>query len=206
MVGRPRLQTIPRRFNELRDAPALAINAPSARSGPVRKRPVPQTPRGKGPPSLLRRVFARPGVTIAGAAFAAVMTSIVANALLFQKGRHPSPLFQQQQDADAVPPKPAPLPPPRPAAAEQAAVTPPPVVASEPVAPPTTASAQVTPKPMAAPVAKSRVKAKPRVDGIARLLGQAPTTRGASDPAQPKTAPTAKHKPALAVASGTPHT
>ncbi|MDX7953630.1 hypothetical protein P7D22_20920, partial [Lichenihabitans sp. Uapishka_5] len=64
--------------------------------------PSPATPARKGKataarpvakPTLIGRVFARPGMIVAGASFAAVMTGIVANALVLQRGHHPSPLF-----------------------------------------------------------------------------------------------------------------
>ncbi len=42
---------------------------------------------------LLRHLRVRPGTTIAGAAFAALMTGIALNALVLQKVRHPAPLF-----------------------------------------------------------------------------------------------------------------
>jgi hypothetical protein len=42
---------------------------------------------------LLRQFWVRPGTTIAGASFAALMTGIALNALVLQKVRHPAPLF-----------------------------------------------------------------------------------------------------------------
>ena len=50
-------------------------------------------PRRTAKPLLLGRVLAQPGVIVAGVAFAAVMTGIVANALLFQTKHHASPMF-----------------------------------------------------------------------------------------------------------------
>ena len=86
---------------------------------PGRTLPQPAAPARKGKPAAARkpakptvlgRIFARPGVIVAGASFAAVMTGIVANALILQKGHHPSPLFSPAPTETAQP-APVPLPP-----------------------------------------------------------------------------------------------
>lgn len=116
----------------MREAPAFAGQTGSrARSNGVRKRK-PSAPRSGRAASLVSRAFARPGVTIAGAAFAAVMTVIVANAILFQKGHHPSPLFGASHTAKAP------------------ASVPPPVQATVAVPPPAASAAPVTASPPAA--------------------------------------------------------
>lgn len=79
-----------------------------------RKRP----PRGRAKRAEWRKyvpgfVLARPGRTLAGTAFAAVLAGIVLNATLFQTARHPAPLFssgQTVQPIEVVVPFPAPRP------------------------------------------------------------------------------------------------
>lgn len=117
--------------------------------------------------SRKRRVFAflmrRPGRTLAGVLVAAVVTGIVLNAVLFQTGQHPSPLFGSPRAA-APAPKSAvaaapPLPAPRPASLAPAAPAPAPAPVARapetPAAPPTaprvaTREAEPAPAPVAA--------------------------------------------------------
>ena len=176
---------------------------------PGRTLPQPAAPARKGKaaparksarPTVLGRVFARPGVIVAGASFAAVMTGIVANALILQKGHHPSPLFSPAATETAQP-APVPLPPPAPrqvleqpaAPAEAPAPAPAAPVEDVPAAPaPTARPATATPhaaakKPAAHPAATHVAatahkeaaapghKAAPAVhkDPIAQLLGKA---------------------------------
>ena len=151
----------------MREAPALAIplERPVARSRPA-SQPKPRAPAARArekPPSILRRAFARPGVTAAGAIFAAVMTGIVTNAVLFQKGQHPSPLF----GAGATAGQPVQVPtPPRP---ERTAI-------EVPAAAPVPIQPAVDPIPVAAPAphdnhaALAPHKAPAHSDAIGKLL------------------------------------
>jgi hypothetical protein len=138
-----------------------------------RRRPA-RAARGKAKPSILstlvpRIVSAHPGRTVACAAFAAVLTGIVLNATLFQRGRHPAPLFTTA--ATVTPKVPAvPVPTPRPVnMASSEAVTPPAAMpSSPPAAPSTTALVPPVPVPRAAP---PRPQAEPvKRDQIAALL------------------------------------
>lgn len=123
-------------------------------------------------PTVLGRVFARPGMIVAGATFAAVMTGIVANALLFQKGHHPSPLFS---------PVPAEATAPTPMLAPQA-------LAPQPAVP-APASRQAVEEPAPAPAVDAPV---------AKNAGTATTHKSAAKPAHAASVPAAKpaHKPA----------
>jgi hypothetical protein len=80
----------------------FTIAAPARRSGSARP---------------LAWLWRRPGLAFGSAVFLGAATAIAANALVFQSGRHPAPLFGT---ADATRPRPVapPLPPVRPAAAE----------------------------------------------------------------------------------------
>ena len=119
----------------------------------------------------------RPGRTIAGAALTALVTGITLNAVMFQTGRHPAPLFGAPQavvaSARTATPAVAPMPAPRPVAPQPA-----PVAASpaQPSAPPLAARVAETP---AAPRAAEPVAA--RKDPIAALL----KGEGVSDPVVP---------------------
>ena len=94
----------------MREAPAFAGSTGSRPRSNGPRKPKPSASRSGRAVSLVSRAFARPGVTIAGAAFAGVMTVIVANAILFQKGHHPSPLFGPSHVAKALgAPAPAPV-------------------------------------------------------------------------------------------------
>ncbi len=106
---------------------------------------------------------------VGGAAFSLVLIGIVANAVWFQRGRHPAPLFATAQTA----PEPAlspPLPMPRPQAATSDTVVP---GGQTAVAASAAADLAVEPTP-ALPVktlSTRLVASKPRHDdGIARLL------------------------------------
>jgi hypothetical protein len=122
--------------------PGRSTPQPAARKG---------KPAGRKPnrPTVLGRVFARPGVIVAGATFAAVMTGIVANALLLQKGHHPSPLFSPAPpEATAAAPSAPTVPLPPPAPRQAVAADPAPPAATEPPV-----QADIAPAPAAAPAA-----------------------------------------------------
>ena len=128
----------------------------AGRSGRTLTQPAAPARKGKGGPSrkpekptLLGRVFARPGMIVAGASFAAVMTGIVANALILQKGHHPSPLFSPAPAEAAVP-----VPPPAP---RQALAQPVPA----PEAPAPAPAIMETPAPVVTPATKSTPAAAP---------------------------------------------
>ena len=111
---------------------------------------------------------------VGGAAFSLVLIGIVANAVWFQRGRHPAPLFATGQTASeaGLPPSP-PIPMPRPpAAAATEADTSSPKGATA-VAASVTADASLEPAPTlpVKTLATKPVAGKPRHDdGIARLL------------------------------------
>jgi len=125
-------------------------------------------------PSRFAFLLRRPGRIILFVTSAGVLTGIVLNAVMFQQGPHPAPLFglqraqQQQQQAAAVPR--APAPPPR---MEAPAPAPVPAVAA-PIVQPQAA-------PVAAPPVSSPQAAAPaRKDPIAMLLnGDAPVENSA---------------------------
>lgn len=159
----------------MREAPALAgvTDGRPRSSGP--RRPKAAAPKRSSPPSLVRRAFARPGVTIAGAVFAALMAGVVANAILFQKGHHPAPIFNgghrtpiEPGPVEVAPTPLQPAPSMAPVAAPPIPADPAPVVAEPTAAVPAAASPR-TAKP-AAPVHKS-TSAPHRTDSIARLIG-----------------------------------
>lgn len=111
-----------------RAAPARAAKA----TGPARSRPA---------FAALAFLTRRPGRTIAGATITALVTGVILNAVMFQTGRHPAPLFGGPQSVAAsarsagqVAP---PLPAPRPVAAAPASQSAPVVTAraAEPPAP-----------------------------------------------------------------------
>lgn len=174
---------------------------------PAPRRPKPSSAKGGRPSSLVARAFARPGVTVAGAAFAALMTGIVANAIVFQKGRHPAPLFAPSHPATA----PAKLPPAR----SESLPPPPPSVAApapvESVPPPPAAKVVPAPaKPAALPLTKTKPLAlHPRPDAIKDLIG----TLGGKPPAKPTGAhpvpkarpPAVTPHPVVEVGAGSPH-
>ena len=103
-----------------------------------RRKPRAKTAKATGP-ARPRQAFAalafltrRPGRTIAGATITALVTGVILNAVMFQTGRHPAPLFGAPQSVTASA-RPAaqvapPLPAPRPVAAAPAAAAPAPVV------------------------------------------------------------------------------
>lgn len=154
------------------------------RTTPARKGKA-ATSRKATKPSLLGRVIARPGIIVAGATFAAVMTGIVVNAVMFQKGHHPSPLFAAPpaQTAGAEPlervvsPTPVPVRVPREVLDTPAR----PAAPAESPAPPPAAPLMLHPDH---PVTKTAVHsvapphkvvaAKPHHDLIGQLLGKTP--------------------------------
>ncbi|UDL94862.1 hypothetical protein LGH83_00835 [Lichenihabitans sp. PAMC28606] len=114
--------------------------------------------------SKLRRIRPQAITGIASAGFAAIMVGIVLNAVVFQKGRHPAPLFGSVP-AVASAPHPTILPPVRvQAAAPQQNLADPPVSnAAAPSPHPVPASV----RPALAPAAKPK-------DGIAQFLREKP--------------------------------
>ena len=127
-------------------------------------------------PSRFAFLLRRPGRLIVLVTSAGVLTGIVLNAVMFQTGQHPAPLFaahraQPQPQPQAVPR--APMPPAR-------AEVPAPAPAPAPVAAPAPAPAAVV-TPQAAPAAQAPVAAAPsRKDPIAMLLnGDAPVENSA---------------------------
>ena len=136
-------------------------------------------------PSRARRILAslsfltrRPARTIVGATLTAVVTGIILNAVLFQTGRHPAPLFGGPQSAVALS-KPAaplvpPLPAPRPAASTPAAASAPVARVAEPPAAPQVAD-------QAAPRAVEPAPAAARKDPIGALI----KGEGIADPVAP---------------------
>lgn len=199
----------------MREAPALAgVTGKAPRSNPSRPAKAPG-PRQAAQGSLVGRAFARPGVTIAGAAFAALMTGIVANALFLQKGHHASPLFGASHGLSVEPAK-APAAVDLPSTASAPSVVTPPPAAQDP-APAASAPAPVQPAASVQAGVPTAVKAKPKaakqahVDGIGQLLGNlsgrspaAASQKPAHRPAEPaKTTPKPHHP--VAQASSAPH-
>jgi hypothetical protein len=124
-----------------------------------------------GKPGMFRTMLRRirmPALTgIVSAGFAAIMVGIVLNAMVFQKGRHPAPLFGAAL-VDGAMARPAPPPPVR----LQAAAPAQPQVGADPAdAEPAPAPAPVAHPAHAQPAAHAAapVHAKP-VDRIAQLL------------------------------------
>lgn len=170
----------------MREAPALAgVTGPRSRPAAPRR---PKPPANAGwRSSLVGRAFARPGVTVAGAVFAALMTGIVVNAVFFQNGHRPTPLFGSARHVETKPPV-APTPP---AVAKLTADTaaPPvapavsavPAPASAPIAVSLPAPATAAARPQSGPKPPTHAKTSPphaHSDSIARLLG---TLGGASN-------------------------
>lgn len=125
-------------------------------------------------PTVLGRVFARPGVIVAGASFAAVMTGIVANALLLQKGHHPSPLFSPAPTEVAAP-QPIPVPPPVPRqVVEQPVAEAAPAANDTPAAPPAPPAVHTPKKAVARPAAPHAAVPAHKTAGAAHpdLIGQ----------------------------------
>ena len=116
----------------------------------------------------------RPVRTIVGATATALVTGIILNAVMFQTGRHPAPLFGGPGiTTAAMKPATPPMPAPRPASVAQAAQ-----VASAPApAPSTRASEPLAPAPRAA----EPVPAAGKKDAIAALL----KGEGIADPVLP---------------------
>ncbi len=121
---------------------------------------------------VLAFLMRRPGRTLAGVMVAALVTGIVLNAVMFQTGYHPSPLFGSPRAAAPAPKSVAaapPLPAPRPAS----------LAPSAPVAPSPAPLARAPETPAAAPRAAAR-EAEPapvaaKKDLIAALLnGESP--------------------------------
>jgi hypothetical protein len=111
---------------------------------------------------LIGQLVARPATTIAGAAFAALMTGIVLNALLLQNTRHPAPLFT------AAPPK-AEAAPPRARLAVTAVPTVPAPAPPQAVEPPPESTATIPPTSK---------------DTIAQMLNNGGTTAGPPEPSR----------------------
>lgn len=156
------------------------------RTTPARKNKA-ATSRKATKPSLLGRVIAHPGIIVAGATFAAVMTGIVVNAVMFQKGHHPSPLFATPpaQTASAepervAPPTPVPVPIPREVPETPARPAP---LAESPAPSPAVPMMLHPARPVVktalhtvAPPHKAAATAKPHHDLIGQLLGK--TSKG----------------------------
>ena len=122
---------------EPRRKPRAAPAAKAAEASP-RKRNV-----------VLAFLMRRPGRTLAGVVVAAVVTGIVLNAVMFQTGYHPSPLFGSPRAAAPAPRSVAaapPLPAPRPAS----------LAPSAPVAPSPAPVVRAPEAPAAAPRAAAR--------------------------------------------------
>ena len=145
---------------EPRRKPRAAPAAKAAEASP-RKRNV-----------VLAFLMRRPGRTLAGVVVAAVVTGIVLNAVMFQTGYHPSPLFGSPRAAAPAPKSVAaapPLPAPRPAS----------LAPSAPVATSPAPLARAPETPAAAPRAAAReaepAPAAAKRDLIAALLnGESP--------------------------------
>lgn len=122
-------------------------------------------PRPQNP--MLAVLIARPGATIACAAFAALMTGIAVNALLLQKGRHPAPLFSVKPALQQAAPATAP-----------AVVQPKAPPADDDDAPAPAQPKSVAPSPPVRPAAlaeaKPAAKPEPKSDSIGALLRNGP--------------------------------
>jgi hypothetical protein len=136
-------------------------------------------------------------MTIAAAIFAALITGIVVNAILFQKGRHPSPLFGTM----AAPPLPAPVPPPRPVAL-QLPETSPPVAQPEPVLPAPPPAHAAVDHPVYAKATKGgtpakQVKAEPakqaKADPLRALIRETAAPASGHSAEKPKSTPAKVH-------------
>lgn len=182
----------------MREAPALAgvTDGRPRSSGP--RRPKPAAPKRSSHPSLVRRAFARPGVTIAGAVFAALMAGVVANAILLQKGHRPAPILDgahrtaiEPAPVEVAPTPLQPAPSPAPVSASPIPADSAPVVAEPTAAIPAGAPAK-TVKP-AAPVHKSA--STPRTDSIARLIGTLSGSHATPPPGKPSAIAARKPRP-----------
>lgn len=131
-------------------------------------------PRQTNP--MLAVLIARPGATIACAAFAALMTGIAVNALVLQKGRHPAPLFAARSAPDTAP---AASPAPAANAAPAAKAQPQPAEAAGQAESAPAKQALPAPPPRPAAEPKQAAKAETKSDAIGALLRNGPA--GAAD-------------------------
>ena len=165
--------------------------------------------RRRAAPGLLARLRGRlprvrPLRALTISAFAVALVGIVANAMVFQHGRHPAPLFglgrslDGQVDADrqaATPVPSAPVP------AERTGSVPPPAPAPAAVEP-APAPVAAKPAPAAVPPAHHAAGAKPRhEDGIGSLLAAKPGPHAAHP--RPGAAAAAAHRAELKAAEKT---
>jgi hypothetical protein len=147
------------------------------RAAAVRKAPAPaKAPSRFGVARVaLGFLSRRPGRTIVGATATALVTGIILNAVMFQTGRHPAPLFGAPgMTVAAVKSAPAltpPLPAPRPAA----------VVQTAPVA---AAPAMRAAEPSAAPRVAEPAPAPAKKDPIAALLNGEGVVEPSAPPAR----------------------
>jgi hypothetical protein len=138
-------------------------------------RPTPRKGRPHWAAATLRRLLAFPARGYVGAAFAAVLTGIVINALTLQHARHPAPFFAAHPPAAETPaPAAAPTPPVSPFVAPTPPAPPPPVPAARTDEP--AAAALPPPRPAALPPSRptdlgAAPAASPHgVDAIGALL------------------------------------
>jgi hypothetical protein len=125
--------------------------------------------KGKAMGARLRRLRSRVLLVVGSAGFSAIMVGIICNAVMFQKGHHPAPLFSTAAPAvEARPPAarvaaaPAPVAPPATDAAPAPALT----DEAPSVAAPVRRAAHIPAAPPAHHVATAKV------DGISHLLGR----------------------------------
>ena len=163
---------------------SAAVAAQRLGAGRTRAGAVPRQSGGRGQwreiradPSAFSRLKARfaPLISlkaVGGAAFSLVLIGIVANAVWFQRGRHPAPLFATGQTASeaGLPPSP-PLPMPRPVAATEVNATAPGGAIAVAASAVTETPVDPTPALPVKTLSTKPVASKPRRDdGIARLL------------------------------------
>ena len=156
-----------------RDA-AVGTRRVVPRGRAARKAPRPRRMLAVWGSPIVRLVRAHPGKAAAIVLLGTLMTGIVGNAVLFQHGHHPAPLFAGAPPAGVPaldsPVGSVPLPTPRPSDLSSGAGTP---AAAAPGTDP-------VPTSEPAPAAKPATVAKRKTDGIAALLRDEPAAAGAT--------------------------
>ena len=149
----------------------------------------PSVARGRSTPGALARLRGRlprirPFKALTVGVFSVALVGIVANAMVFQRGRHPAPLFGLGHSVEGAPDP-----------AQQAAASPPPApVPVEPtgtIAPPAAPVPAAPPAAAAAPASAPRhAAAKRREDGIGGLIkAVAPSAAAHPRPGRPASRP-----------------
>ena len=161
------------------EEPRRKPRAPSARAAAPAHGERPRKAR-----LLLAFLMRKPGRTLAGVVVAGLVTGITLNAVQFQTGYHPSPLFGGPRAAASAPKTAAAVAPPLPAPRPVTLAQPAPVVAAAPAPAPATAPVVQPVAPRAAAREVEVAPAPAKKDPIAALLNGETPVEAALPPAR----------------------